>query len=592
MNHKNIVSWFFETARKYSNRTCFLYKHGSIWKSLSWEEVLDLVHQYSRGLMTLGVREGTPVALLAGTRMEWTLLDLAILAAGGITVPIYANLPDDQISFIIKDSKTKIAIVENEQMLEKLLNGNQARVEDYNSMIIIEGCTRHDNTFDLTALIEKGQECKASKVDEIVANIDPNSPASYIYTSGTTGLQKGAIITHGNILAENIANFEMFDFGPDEVCLVFLPFAHVLGRAQQFFLLTKGCVSAYAEGVDKIADNYLEIKPHFVVGVPRMLEKVVERVEAIVAHQPRYQQVIFNWAKKVGEEVAGKIQRRFPIDKKLAFKYFFAKKLIFNKLHQKLGGRMLYFMSGGAPLDKSVAKFFLAAGIQVLEGYGLTETFAAVTANRLNDFHFGTVGKPIKGVDIRLADDGEILVRGPMVFQGYLNDPQATAITFEGEWLKTGDIGEFSKEGFLRIVDRKKDIIITAGGKNIAPQRIETLLTQSPFINHAMVYGDKKKYLTALLTLNDSEIKKFAQREGILYSSFEALAEHPTVKKLIEGVIAEKNKHLARFETIKRFKILAEDFSTETGEITPTLKIRRKFVIGKYQEELDLLYRD
>lgn len=592
MEHKNILSWFFHTARERGLNPCFHYKRGVEWKTLNWDEVVLLVHQYAQGLNALGVKEGTPVALMSSTRMEWTLLDLAILASGGITVPIYTNLPDDQVSFIVNDSAAEIAIVEDDATLIRLKESTQGGHAKYREIIQIDGGGQPKGTMALHTLTERGNQCPPERIDQLIDSIDLDRPASYVYTSGTTGIQKGAIITHGNILAEIVGATKIFLFEPEEVCLVCLPFAHVLGRMEQFYLLTKGCQSAYAESLDKLAKNYREVRPHFVVGVPRMLEKAMERVEATVETQPAFKKKIFYWAKRVGIQVAEARQRKRPIGGWLSIKHAIADKLVFKKLRDRMGGRLRSFICGGAPLAKDVAKFFTAAGVQVIEGYGLTETFAAMTANRDDDFHFGTVGKPLEGVEIKLAGDGEIMVRGPIVFKGYLNRPDATAEAFEDGWFKTGDIGEFSREGFLRITDRKKDIIVTAGGKNIAPQRIEGIMMESPYINQVMVYGDSRKYLTALVTLNYDAIKDYAKQEGIAYTNVRDLADNPTVRDLIDNIIKEKNRKLARFETIKRFAILRHEFTTETGEITPTLKVRRKFVTQKYSELLENMYVD
>ncbi len=584
--HKNIVAAFFETANVRGEGPCFHYKHEGTWKTLSWTQVADLVLQYARGLVALGVTENTPVAILSSTRMEWTLMDLAVMAAGGICVPIYANLPQEHIEYIIRDSGSTIIAVENDALIEKIRDH-----ETIKTIIQFEGGS-YEETMTLRALVEQGHDCPPKRIYDSIGRLTPDRIASYVYTSGTTGVQKGVVLTHGNIVGELSAVMKHIDFKPHEVCLVCLPQAHVLGRLTEFYLLAKGCQSAFAESLDKLAENYREVRPHFVVGVPRMLEKAMERIEAMMAQQPRLKRTIFAWAKRVGFEVADRLERKQSVTGRLAIRYAIAKKLVFSKLLARMGGRLRCFVSGGAPLAIDVAKFFTAAGVTILEGYGLTETFAAITANGFDDFQFGTVGKPLDGVEIKLADDGEVVVRGPMVFKEYLHKPEATVEAFEDGWFKTGDIGEFSKEGFLRITDRKKDIIITAGGKNVAPQRIESIMTENPYISHLMVFGDRRKYLTALITLNYEAIATFAQEEGIMYAEQRELAENPRVRELIARVIEEKNRRLARFETIKRFAILPDEFSTETGEITPTLKIRRKHVIKKYHDILENLYRE
>lgn len=591
MGDRNIISAFFKKAEERNGEICFHYKYTGVWKTLNWDEVADLVHQYARGLTMLGVGRGTPVALLSSTRMEWTLLDFAILTAGGICVPVYPNLPQEHIDFILKDSGCRTVIVENDELHRRLRESIRSCFE-CDHIIMMQGTATSEDVMSLRALIECGHACPVERVDHAWKETNAEDPASYIYTSGTTGVQKGAVLTHGNLISEIDAAMKIFQFEPHEVCLVCLPQAHVLGRLAEFYLMLKGCQSAFAESFDKLAENYREVRPHFVVGVPRMLEKAYERVHALVKRQPFRLQRLFNWAKETGIHVAELKEQRKNIGVWVGFKYFVAKCLVFRKLKARLGGRLYCFVSGGAPLNKEVAAFFSAAGIQVLEGYGLTETFAAIAVNRFEDYRFGTVGKPLDGVEMKLDNDGEIMVRGPMVFKGYLNRPEATAEALQDGWFRTGDIGEFTGDGFLRITDRKKDIIITAGGKNIAPQRIEGIMAESPYINHVMVCGDKRKFLTALVTLNFEEVGRFAQREGIMYSDTRELAQNPVIHALIDRVIAEKNQSLASFETIKRFAVLPDDFSPETGEITPTMKIRRRHVLEKYRNIVESLYRD
>jgi long-chain acyl-CoA synthetase len=591
MGDKNVVSLFFDKARELKTAPCFHYKEGGEWKILNWTEVADLIHRYARGLMALGVTNGTSVALFSSTRMEWTLMDMAILATGGVSVPVYANLPQEHIDFILKDSGTKIAVVENDDLYAHL-ERNMKSGQTYDHIIQIQGGEHREGVTGLKSLLELGDGFPVHRVDQEIGNIKTDQTASYIYTSGTTGVQKGAIVSHGNLVGELDAIWADIRFTPEDVCLVCLPQAHVMGRMAEFYLLVKGCQSAFAESLDKLAENYREARPHFVVGVPRMLEKAFERIEAMISQQPRNKQKIFQWAKRTGARVAELKEKKQGLGLWLGFQYAIAKRLVFNKLLQRMGGRLYCFVSGGAPLNKEVAKFFAGAGVQVLEGYGLTETFAAVAANRFGDYQFGTVGRPLEGVEMKLDDDGEILVRGPMVFKGYLNRPDATEEAFDGDWYKTGDIGEFTPEGFLRITDRKKDIIVTAGGKNIAPQRIEGIMAESPYINQVMVHGDRKKFLTALITLNYDAVQDYAKQSGITYADAKELAGDPSVRDLIEKEIENRNRNLARFETIKRFAIVPEEFSIDNGEITPTLKIRRRFVTQKYKEVLEAMYRE
>ncbi len=443
MRGSNIVTEFFATAKKLGDGVCFHYKSGDTWNTLTWAEVADLVHQYARGLIAMGVTQGTPVAILSGTRMEWTMIDLAVLAVGGVVVPIYPNLPREHISYILKDSGAHLVVVENDAMLACLREAGD-RAASYKVIILqIEGGGHYEGTTTLRSLIERGNEVQTHEIEARAAAVTLDMPASYIYTSGTTGVQKGVIVTHGNIYAVTEGTHDLIDFKSDEICMVCLPLAHVLGRMTQFYLLTKGCQSAYAESIEKLGQNYREVGPHFVVGVPRMLEKALERIESVIERTSPVARKLYYWAKRVAIEVGARREHGEKPRGMLALKYAVANKLVYSKLIDRMGGNLNTFVSGGAPLSFEIARFFTGLGVQVLEGYGLTETFAASTANRRNDFRFGTVGKPVKGVEIKLSGDGEVMIKGPTVFKGYLNKPEATDEAFEGEWFHTGDIGEF-----------------------------------------------------------------------------------------------------------------------------------------------------
>lgn len=591
MSNKTIISQFFQRAAELGDKPCFHYKHEGTWRQLSWDEVAGLVRQYARGLLSLGLAKGAPVALMARTRIEWTLLDCAILAVGGIAVPIYPNMAPEEIVFILNDCGARVIAIEDDAMREMVKHLNHGTLP-FDHVIQMEGGGADVGVVTLGALMEKGARTTHDEFDERVQDITSADVASYVYTSGTTGWQKGVVLTHANLLGEIEAVADAFDFGSDDICLVWLPQAHVLGRMAEFYLLTQGCQSAFAESIEKLVRNYREVRPHFVVGVPRMLEKAYERVTSVMERKPWIIKKIFAWSVRVGEEVVHAKQQRRSLSWWLRLKQACAYLCVFRYIDVRFGGRLRCIISGGAPLNKDVATFFSGAGIQVLEGYGLSETFAAVTANRMNDFKFGTVGKPLKGVEIMLAADREILVRGPMVFSAYLNRPEETDAAFQNGWFATGDVGEFSREGFLRITDRKKDIIITAGGKNIAPQPIEGALAASPYIDAAVVCGDGHKYLVALVALDYDAVSAFAHAEGISYTELAELNAHPAVHALIERVVAKKNEKLARFETIKRFAIVPDGFSETNGGLTPTMKVRRKHVMEKYGELIESLYKE
>lgn len=587
--HSNIVAAFFEMARRRGEAVCVRFKHHGRWRTQSWNGMARNIRDVAAGLYKLGLGPADRVAILADTCVEWTIADLAIMAAGGITVPIYHTLTVDRIAYILRDSAPSAIIVQGAK-LRAVLNKACQSGGWMHEMPVYEMEEGRDYSL-LAALAKEATPSAIQAIDRIVSTIAPSDDATYAYTSGTSGELKGAVITHENILSEIRATQKVFDFKADDVGLVCLPLAHVLGRLMQFYCLAQGCQAAYAEGIERLAENYLEIRPHFTVGVPRMLEKIHERAMLYVEHSSRWRRPILLWALAAGLRASSIVQRRQRTPLGLRASSWLADLLVLRRLRGRLGGRLRTFICGGAMLPKDVAQFFHAAGILVLEGYGLTETFAAATANRPDDYRFGTVGKPLPGVELKLATDGEILIRGPTVFKKYLNRPDETREAFdERGWFKTGDLGQYSRDGFLRITGRKKEIIITAGGKNISSQMVEKLIGQSPYVSHVMVYGDGRKYLTALITLNQPAVAAYLRQKGYAEGEEGMNLRHPAIERLISRHIEEQNHKLAPFETIKRFAILDEDFSVESGELTPTLKIRRDVVAAKYRDVLEKLY--
>ena len=549
---------------------------------MSWEEMSCGVLRLAEELIDRGVRHGERIALLGSTSVEWTMADCAILAAGAVCVPIYLQLTAEQIAHILRDSRPKLLFAE-EGAMGKLSAAMKITSREI-PVLPLERVLAE-------ASGPRGGPPVGRDVMAVVADLEMRDEATIVYTSGTTGVQKGVVLTHGNLAAEIRGARRAFDFGDDDVGLAFLPLAHVLGRMMQFYSLSQGCETAYAEGIAELPRNYVEVRPHFLCAVPRMLEKVHELVEARVRELPAPAGALFRWALSTGKQRSSLLQKHRRVPAWLFLKAAVADMLVFRRVRKRLGGRMRAYICGGAPLSEDVARFFHAAGIMVLEGWGLTETFAAVTVNRSDDFHFGTVGKPLSGAELDIAPDGEILVRGALVFKEYLNLPGETRAAFdERGFFRTGDLGEISRDGFLRITGRKKDIIITAGGKNVAPQMIEGMLSKSPYVNHAMVCGDGRKYLTALFTLNRGAVIDYLAERGVTVVEGELLSANPAVVGLIDEHVREQNRSLASYETIKRFAIIDDEFSIEGGELTPTLKMRREAVTRKYREALDSLY--
>lgn len=585
MHGQNIISAIYDTIKLLGDGCCATFKKGDNWQTLSWNDLGDRITQLACALRRQGIKVGDRVVIFADTSVEWTIADCAILACGAIVVPIYPTLNTEKITHILEDSEPAFAFVKDANSASKFAKAYTATSLKDIPVWTFDGFAEY--------LSHRASELELGQLKESIDSIGLSQVATIVYTSGTTGEQKGAQLTHENLKAEIEGVEQVFDFTTEEVGILCLPLAHVLGRMMQFYQLTKGCQTAYAESVEKLAQNYLETRPHFVCAVPRMLEKIYELTQVYIRNKPRLLRKATNWAIRVGLNYEARVRKFRPVSAFLRFEYFFANVFFFSRIRNRLGGRIRSFICGGAPLKEELCKFFHAAGILVLEGYGLTETFAAVTVNRPDDFHFGTVGKPIPNTWVKLSSDGEVLVKGPIVFKGYHNLKSETEKVFTDDgWFKTGDLGEYSRDGFLRITGRKKEIIVTAGGKNIAPQMIENLMATTPFINQFMVYGDSRKFLTALVTINEAFTKKHLTEKGVTLRQGEKLHKHPLVIEMVKDHIDEKNTHLASFETVKRFAIIDGSFSMETGELTPTLKLKRKYVGEKYRALIDSLYEE
>ncbi|MBT3182511.1 MAG: long-chain fatty acid--CoA ligase [Deltaproteobacteria bacterium] len=584
-----IISGFYKKAAELSEKPCVHLEIESNWVSKSWNEVLASVQAIADALIDLGIKKGDRVIIYGRTRFEWAVADFAVMAAGGICVPIYQSFNSERVAYILNDTKPTIAFVEDEALLQVLDDAmRQVQSQEQIRVISMEDL---GGVISMQSLIEDYKERDHTKSNLTVEAISPDDIATYVYTSGTTGSLKGVVLTHANLIGEVRAIEPVFSFSSDEIGLLWLPLAHVLGRMMEVFHFVHGCQTAFANDMNRLPEIYREIRPHFVCGVPRMLEKIYERVHAHIDSSSRLMRLVFKWAFSVGLKYGKLTQKHRFIRIPLRIKYAIAKALIFKKLKSRLGGRLYCFICGGARLPEDVGRFFHSVGISVLEGYGLTETFAAITVNRFDDYHFGTVGKPLPGFDIKLASDGEILIRGSTVFKEYLNRPEDTKAVFTNDgWFKSGDIGEYSRDGFLRITGRKKEIIITAAGKNVAPQMIETIMTDTPCISHFVVFGDDKRYLVGLVTLNEEESLSYLEKHGYPIEDPKRVSQHPAIRRLIWKHIEEKNKKLASYETIKQFKIVDGAFTIDGGELTPTLKLRRGEISKKYRDQLDSMY--
>ena len=594
MKEKTLNRMFLNRVAEGADAVRYLVPGGGGYAPVTYRQAGEAAREIALGLMAAGLSRGDRVAILSGTRLEWCLADMGGILGGFVTVPIYpSNLPD-QVEYILAHSRARAVFVEDEPQYNKVA-GVRPRLPELSALVMMTGSSEGKaGTTTLDALRAGGREFGASNPGALDARgeeIRPEDDLTIIYTSGTTGPPKGVVTRHSNYAFIVTSALEAVHIPRGSVFLQFLPLAHSLGRLEHFLSFDAMAVSAFARSLQTVAEDLGTVRPEIMVSVPRLYEKFYARVLAKVEEDGGLKKAIFQWALGVGREASRCRQRGEEIAGPLAWKNAVAERLVFRKIRERMGGRLRFFISGGAPLSREIAEFLHAMGVLILEGYGLTETSTVTTVNRLERYKFGTVGKALPGAELRIAADGEILVRGPHIFREYFNDPAATreAIDADG-WLHTGDIGTLDEEGFLRITDRKKDIIVTSGGKNIAPQNVENLLKNDPLVSQAFVYGDRRKYLTALLTLSPEEIGNWAAQKGIPEKDPEALSKRPEVERLMQEWVDEVNRGLAPFEQVKKFVLLGKDFSQETGELTPTLKVRRKVVIEKYGRLLDALY--
>src|SRR5438105_5196247 len=592
-----LARMFWDRVERSAGRPAQSFKQGAGWKTVTWREVGENVRELALGLIALGRQKGEQIALLSASRAEWVQADFAIFSAGCVTVPVYPSYPPDLIAYVINDSEAKTLIVEDPAQLAKALQARD-KMPRLEQIVVITGYDAPQppkTVMTWQSLRRLGRESEAAHkatLAERVTTTRPEDLATIVYTSGTTGPPKGVLQTHGNHIAAVNASRQSTPVEEGWVHLLFLPLAHSFARLESFLGVAHGLTTAFAENLDKVGENLREVRPHFICSVPRVFEKVYGKILAGVEAGSPAKQKIFRWAVGVGRDVSRHQQQGQPVPAALEWKRKLAHKLVFSKLHAALGGRLQWAVSGGAPLSRDIAEFFHAAGILLLEGYGLTETCPALTFNRPDRFKFGSVGQTLPGVQLRIAEDGEILARGPNIATlRHYKQPEATREVFDPDgWFHTGDIGTVDQDGFLVITDRKKDLIVTAGGMNIAPQNIENLLKADPFISQVMVYGDRRPYPVALITINPEELSKFAREQGILTSEAAALVKHPKIVERVARTVEEKNSNLQLYAKIKKFAVLTDDFTQEGGELTPTLKVKRKVVFEKYKKDLEALY--
>jgi long-chain acyl-CoA synthetase len=576
------------------DREAFRAPTGGRWESLTWRQVGDRARALAAGLLAHGIRPEDRVAIAASTRLEWVLADFGILCAGAATTTVYPATPAADVAFILRDSGARIVFAENDEQIAKL-RAHRSELPDLAKIVTFDGTPDADWVIGLPELERLGRDhlsAQPTAVDDVVAAVGPESLATLIYTSGTTGRPKGVRLVHDNWAYEGEAIRALDLLKPDDVQYLWLPLSHSFGKVLLSAQLAVGFATAVDGRIPKLVDNLAVVRPTFMAGAPRIFEKVQHRVTALGGSGVKRR--IFDWAFAVGRRTAALRRAGGEPAGLLKAQHAVADRLVLSKLRERFGGRVRFFVSGSAALSPEVAEFFHAAGVLVLEGYGLTETSAASFVNRPDDFRFGTVGQPLPGTRVRIADEGEILVRGPGVMRGYHNLPEETAATLtEDGWLRTGDVGELDDDGFLRITDRMKDLIKTSGGKYVAPQSIETAFKAvCPYASEIVVYGEARPYCIALVALDREAISSWAQDNGLGELSFAGLAAHQRVRTLIGGFVEEVNSRLPRWETIKRFAVLERELTVEDGDLTPSLKLKRRVVTTKHHDLLESLYDD
>jgi long-chain acyl-CoA synthetase len=591
---KNLVHLLLHQLSVRSDRAGFYIKQDGAFHGVTFLQCFHDVQALALGLKSLGIVHGDRVALLSNNCFAWAVSDLAILSLGAINVPIYATLTGPEIAYMLRDSQAKMVIAETEEHLHKILE-HKGRCPDLQTIVMIAPVAPHEpNIHSYDKLLSQGRLATDRERELYLDGIDKVSPddmASIVYTSGTTGNPKGVMLTHGNFLSNVRDILAAIPLSSEDSVLSFLPLSHVFERTAGYYtVLAIGGTIYYAESMDTVRADIGLAKPTAMISVPRLYEKMQA---GILDSLSGIKKTVFFWALKVGQQWNNALTRRGKVPFMLRVKHFIAYRMVYHKIKQRMGGKLRFFVSGGAPLSKDLGRFFSHLGILIIEGYGLTETSPVIACNRVNAYKFGTVGKALASQSVRLADDGELIVKGANVMKGYYNLPKETAEAIDKNgFFHTGDIAEIDAEGFIRIVDRKKEIIVLSNGKKVPPQMVELRLTASKFISQAVVVGENHNYLTALLVPDFSKLQKWASTRNINTEDIPTLLAHPTVQSFYYAVVKKALSELASFEQVKKFLLLPHEFSPELGEVTPSLKLRRKVIYQKFEQEIACMYAD
>ena len=593
---QTLVEVYEHAVQHFPKRDTLNYKVDGAWQPISANVMQERARRIALGLYSLGVRKGDRVALLSESRVEWVLSDQGCVFAGAVSVPVYPTLTPPQVGYILTDCGARVLLVSTRTKfaeIEPMLNDCPA----IKKVVIFEpeGLSR-PNTLSLAELEESGGALEREQPAlsaELAGAATPEDLATIIYTSGTTGEPKGVMLTHANMVSNLIDSSDHFKFGEKDSALSVLPLSHIFERQAMNMYLHHGMSVYFGEALERIGDNLREVHPTVFVGVPRIYEKILARVQERALAKGKFNGAVCNWAIEVGKEWASLTAASQPIPLWLKVRHKIADAPVYAKWRQAMGGRIRIFVSGGAALSNDVALAFTGAGLPIVQGYGLTETSPVITAGRLDDNRIGTGGRPIRNVEVRIAADGEIETRGPQVMRGYWNKPAETRAVFtEDGWFKTGDIGSLDADGYLTITDRKKELLKTSGGKYIAPQPIEQLIKSSRFVNQVVVIGNDRKFASALIVPDWEQLESYARLKGLNLSTRADFCRHPRIIDLFERQIAARTQNLAQFEKIKRIALLDEELTVEGGELTPTLKVKRRVVDQKYRDVIDRIYLD
>ena len=585
----NLASMVIDVMERHRGTAVRHYSDGE-WKDVSYADVRETVLGMAKGLIAAGVEHGDRVAVLANTRPEWTYADLAAICAGAVVVPVYQTNSPSECKYVLEHSGSKVVFCENQEQLDKIAEIRDD-LPELETVIAFEDAGAQ-SSLSLDELRSRGQSVDDAAFKQRVDSIQPTDLLTIVYTSGTTGPPKGCMLTHDNVRSDVDMVLERIETTEDDTYYVFLPLAHVLTRIVQMLALARGATLAYWRGdPKKILDEIKEVQPTLLPSVPRIFEKIHTVATSKVAEAGGVKERMFDWATGVGRKVHEQEYRGKSVSPALRAQHKLADKLVLSKIRDLFGGQLRLALTGAAPIDPSILEFFGGAGVFLREGYGMTETSAVATVNTLNEFKAGTVGKPIPGCEVKIAEDGEVLMAGDNIFGGYYRNDEATAETLVDGWLHSGDLGEIDSDGYLKITGRKKDLIVTSSGKNITPSNIETQLKQSRWVSQAVVNGDRRPYLVALLTLDPDEAPALAEKLGV-DADVAKMAQDEKVRAEIQKDVDAANREFARIEQVKKFTILERDLAQENGELTPTMKVKRNVVLEEHADAINKLYDD